>query len=342
MRPILLLTLIGCTAPPAVAPTAPAAFTQLNGAAFGTTWSVTVRQVAATKADLATSINAILARIDSGMSTWRDDSEVSRFARAPAGPFFFSAETAAVVSRALEVARETAGAFDPTVGPLVALWGFGAKARRTEPTPAELDAGRAAIGFSRLRWLVDGSLDKTNAALSLDLSAIAKGYAVDAIAAELARLGAAAALIEIGGEVVAWGDSPRGGAWKLAIDSPRDHPAAATGMAAIVTLRRGAMATSGDYRQFRFIGGKRLQHSIDPRTGRPADHGLASVTVIAPDCMTADAYATALMVLGAEAGLAFVEARPLVEALFLVRNKGGFRRIKSSKMGAFLIQAKID
>ena len=253
MRQVLFAALIGCTAQPSAPSPVGPAYVELHGAAFGTTWSVVARGVAVPKPDLLARIGAVLGRVDQGMSTWRKDSEVSRFAQAPVGPFRFRAETAAVISRALEVARETAGAFDPTVRPLVALWGFGAKARTTEPTVAELDAARAAVGFAKLRWRDDGALSKTSAAVSLDLSAIAKGYAVDAVAAELARLGASAAMVEIGGEVVAWGDSPRAAAWRLAVDSPSDQAVAGAAIAAIVKLRRGAMATSGDYRQFRII-----------------------------------------------------------------------------------------
>ena len=224
----------------------------------------------------------------------------------------------------------------------ISLWGFGAKALKEPPTPSLLRAARQVVGYSKLTWNAQGELVKNQSGLSLDLSAIAKGYAVDRIAAILRAQGAQHGMVEIGGEVVAWGSRAQGGPWKLAVDAPVDDAKPGQDFAAIVKLMNKAMATSGDYRQFRIENGRRVQHIIDPRTGVPVEHGLASVTVVAQDCITADAYATALMVMGVRDGLALVNSIPRVDALFLERQPKGWRQIKTRNMGKYLIEQKAD
>jgi thiamine biosynthesis lipoprotein len=284
-------------------------------------WSVDlVLQEAATSegvAGIRERIASTLERVDRGMSTWRDDAELARFNRqADLEPFAFSPETGRVIAAAMDLARETRGAFDPTVAPLVALWGFGAQAADTPPALAELERARSLVGWRKLEWRTGGRLARRVAGVQLDLSAIAKGYAVDAVLGELASDRPIAALVEVGGEVRALGAKPGGVPWRVGIDDP-DAPGSQ--LSAVVHLTAGALATSGDYRRVRVVERRRLTHVVDPRSGLPVEQRVASASVIAPTCMEADAVATALMVLGPAEGLAWVEERPWLEVLLLVR-----------------------
>ena len=315
---------------------------QLEGRIFGTRWVIKARGKVVDQGQLLPLIEAEFEAINQGMSTWRKDSEISNFNAGDAGAYRFGDQSVEVIKRSLQVARQTQGAFDPTVAPLIRLWGFGAKALKEPPTPSLLSAARQVVGYSKLNWNAQGELIKNQPGLSLDLSAIAKGYAVDRIAAIVRAQGAQHGMVEIGGEVVAWGSRAQGGPWKLAVDAPVDHAKSGQRLAAIVKLMNKAMATSGDYRQFRIENGRRVQHIIDPRTGFPVEHGLASVTVVAQDCITADAYATALMVMGVKEGVALVNSIPRVDALFLERQPKGWRQIKTRNMGKYLIPKKAD
>jgi len=295
---------------------------QLEGSALGTRWRAEIvlgevpdpDRVAALRAGIV----AVLDRIDRGMSTWREDTEIARFNRGSDAAVALSAETRRVVGAALDLARESGGAFDPTVGPLVALWGFGAHAASRRPAEDELARVRSRVGWRKLEWDESGRLLRRVPGVELDLSAIAKGYAVDAVIAELGAARAFGLLVEIGGEVRTSGTKPGAAPWRVGIQHPQ-----AEALEEVVELRGVALATSGDYRQQRFVDGRWVTHVIDPRTGRPVGRGVASASVIAPTCMEADAVATTLMVLGAEAGLDWIEERPWLEALLLVREGGG-------------------
>lgn len=294
---------------------------RVTGEALGTTWAVTVvtrdRPEDYPVEELRQRVAATLGRVDRGMSTWRDDAELVRFNREIAtGPFRFSPETRRVVVAALELARETNGAFDPTVAPLVALWGFGAGARETEPTEEDLRQARARVGWRHLAWDEEGRLVRHVPGVALDLSAIAKGYAVDAVLIEVARDRPLGLLVEVGGEVGALGPKANGEPWRVGIDDPT---APGSRLETVVGLSGGALATSGDYRQMRIVEGERRSHVLDPRTGRPVQTGVASASVVAPTCMEADAVATALMVMNPDEGMSFVEDRPWLEALLLIR-----------------------
>jgi len=298
---------------------------RLAGEALGTVWSVELVLPEAPApekaAEIRERVDATLDRVDRGMSTWREDAELARFNRqADLASFSFSPETRQVIAAALDLARETGGAFDPTVAPLVALWGFGAQAANAPPTVAELEEARRRVGWRHLSFREGGRLARRVAGVQLDLSAIAKGYAVDALVTELARERPIGALVEVGGEVRALGAKPGGVPWRVGIDDP-DAPGSR--LSAVVLLTGGALATSGDYRSVRVIEGRRRTHVVDPRSGRPVEQKVASASVIAPTCMEADAVATALMVLGPEEGLAWVEDRPWLEALLMVREGEG-------------------
>ena len=307
----LVLFLAGCGPPPVGG---------LAGETMGTTWSVRFAKPlsADESAAVRVKIEGVLGAVDAAMSTWRPDSELSRFNAAETTDWFpVSAETAAVVRLALEIAGASGGAFDPTVGPLVDLWSFGPEGRpRAVPTDAEIAARRAFVGWELLAVRDDPpALRKADPRVRVDLSAVAKGYGVDAVLAALPADGGC--LVEIGGEVRTRGRKADGSAWRVGIERPvPDRRAVQRG----VSLTDRAMATSGDYRNFFVAGGVRYSHTIDPRTGRPVPDGLASASVVAETCAEADALATAVMVLGADDGAALLERRGL--SGFLIARDG--------------------
>jgi thiamine biosynthesis lipoprotein len=294
---------------------------RLSGEALGTVWAVTLVSPDAEALDrqaLRRRVMQTLDRVDRSMSHWRDDTELTRFNRdLDAGSFQLSPETRRVAAAALTLARETGGAFDPTVGPLVAAWGFGPEAATEEPDERELARLRERVGWQRLRWDEQQRLVRRAPGVELDLSAIAKGYAADALAQMLAADQPAGVLVEVGGEVHAFGTAADGGPWRVGVESP---VAPGSKLETVVALTGAALATSGDYRQVRVSEGVARSHILDPRTGQPLANRVASASVIAPTCMEADGVATALMVMGPEAGLAWVEERPWLEALILVRD----------------------
>jgi len=265
-----------------------------------------------------------LAEIDDWMSNWNPESEIARFnAHHDTSDFPVSSETAEIVGFAVALNEASGGAFDISVGPLVARWGFGRGARIDDPpSEEELSMLRSHMGADLIRVDAGGgvggpSLGKNDPSVEIDLSAIAKGYGVDHLANGLTSLGRRDYLVEIGGELRAAGERPGGGPWRVAIEKPQDE---GRGIQFIIELRDEAMATSGDYRIFYIEDGERFSHTIDPRTGRPVEGGPASATVVAETATKADAWATTLMVLGENAGLALAEEQG-VAALLLVRDE---------------------
>jgi thiamine biosynthesis lipoprotein len=310
-----LLGLAGCGRTPPKA-----GVTRLAGRTMGTTYGVVLADLpdGADRRALHRDLEAILGRVDAQMSTYRADSELSRFNEAPPGAWVpVSGDTLSVVEAALAVARLSGGAFDPTVGPLVDDWGFG-------PGPA-MPPGAAGGRSSGLASRVGHelvatrprppALRKRRLAVRLDLSSIAKGFALDRIAAHLEGLGAGRHLIEIGGELRGGGRAPHGRPWRVGIEQPE---AGRRAVRRVLRLEGRALATSGDYVAYFERDGRRYSHIIDPRSGRPVDHGLAAVSVVADSAMRADALSTALMVLGPEAGFRLA-LREGVAALFVVR-----------------------
>ena len=278
----------------------------------------------------ATDVARLLAGIDARMSTYKVDSELMRFNRAPEGVWVaVSTELVNVVAAGKQIAEETGGAFDPTVAPLVALWGFGASASGNDapPTDAEIRAARLSVGHVHLRYRASPPALAKHRALTVDLSGIAKGHAVDRVADRLDAAGCGSYLVELGGEIRARGRSPSGGPWRLGVDSPEGQGRHGSP----ITLADGGVATSGDYRQYREREGRRESHIIDPRSGYPIDHRLASVTVVARSARAADAYATALMVLGERDGVRFADGAGLA-ATFIVRSADGFDSVSTRAM----------
>jgi thiamine biosynthesis lipoprotein len=276
----------------------------LGGETMGTTWSVRIAVVPGTDlAPLKRGIEAVLARVIDEMSPWEPGSHITRFNTASAGTWhplpegFFK-----VLSAALAWAARTGGAYDPTVGAAVNLWGFGpAPARGTVPDRRSIDDARERGGWRRLA--LDGPRRSAfqPGGLLLDLSSIAKGFAVDEVVRFLLGQGIGNLLVEIGGELRGEGLKPDGTPWWVALEKPRDGALPDT----VLALTGLSVATSGDERRYFDRDGRRYAHTLDPATGAPVTHDLVSVTVAADDCMTADAAATALTVLGPARGQAF-------------------------------------
>ncbi len=299
----------------------------LRGATMGTTYHIKLPPAPASfdVERLHADVKDVLAQIDRQMSTYRGDSELSRFNRAPAGEWFpVSAATAEVVSAAREISEKTGGALDVTVGPLVRLWHFGPPddsrdGRKPEfkpPEDAALRAAREHVGYRNLDVQSDPpALRKKTAGLEADLSSIAPGYAIDRLCELLAERGLKDFMVEIGGEVRAAGRRPDGMPWRVAIERP---VAGGRAMQAAIPLVDGAIATAGDYRKFFEYAGRRYSHLIDPATGRPVAHSLASVTVVADTCLAADGWDTPLLVLGPRRGYECAE-RHGIAALFISR-----------------------
>jgi thiamine biosynthesis lipoprotein len=320
----------------------------LRGRSMGTDWSAQFvlppsipDAVARLRQELQAELDAIVAQ----MSHWEPDSLLSRYNRAPAGTWhplprqFFD-----VIDYALRVQAASGGAYDPAAGELVALWGFGPLSgphRRFDqagfqaPTPDDVAAvlARRAAAQPVLDREAQRLLQPGGA--TLDLSAVAKGYSVDRLAGCLTRHGIHHYLVEVGGELRGAGVKPDGQPWWVEIEGVPD--AEGTDAAPVAALHGLAVATSGDYRACYRHAQERLSHTLDPRSGRPIGNGVASVTVLAPTCMAADALSTALGVLGTEAGLAFARERSLA-ARFLVRTGAGALREAVSPAWAALRQ----
>jgi thiamine biosynthesis lipoprotein len=299
-----------------------ARYRQFGGATMGSSWTVRCSAGRGDEGGLKAAVQVALDAVDDRMSMFRPDSEVSAFnAAAPDKRILLSEELYRVLSAATDVSRWSNGAFDVTVAPLVERWGFGTRAGRAVPAAGVIAADRRRIGWQSLMLSEDRSATKATVGLHTDLGGIAKGYAVDRAAAALDARGVEHYMIEVGGEVRARGINAEGRAWRIGVEEPDAMPQRARW---IVPLAGRAMATSGDYRNYFIEDGRRYSHEIDPASGAPIRHGLCSVTVVADDCMQADALATALIVLGAERGKALAEASG-VAAQFIERQPGGFR-----------------
>ncbi|MCH8542749.1 MAG: FAD:protein FMN transferase [Alcanivorax sp.] len=289
---------------------------KLSGPTMGTVWQVQVAGVPSGTSleQLQSDIEALLDMVNRQMSTYIDDSDLSRFNQAEAGTWQrIPPDFAKVMSSSLHLAEISDGAFDPTIGPLVNLWGFGPEGRRHRAPDAEAIAeARRRVGWQRLETRDDGREIRQPGELYLDLSAIAKGYAVDRLGEYLDARGVEAWLVDIGGDMRARGVKPDGSRWRIAVERPS---AGARQIHSVVEPGDKAMATSGDYRNYFRDGGRQFSHTIDPRTAEPVSHELASVTVIHDNCMEADGYATLLTVLGPEEGLAFATAHDLAVLL---------------------------
>ena len=307
---------------------------KFTGPTMGTAYSVKIRKLPAglNQEDLQRGIEQVLKRINDRMSTYLEDSELSRFNKQQTTDWMeVSPDTVAVISEAIRTSRLTEGAFDVTVGPLVDLWGFGRVPRGdTIPSDTEIREALQKVGYTKIHTRISPpAIKKDRPDIQIDLSAIAKGYAVDQVADYLDRSRVLDYLVEIGGELRAKGKNAKGTAWTVGIEKPVANERV---IHQVLHLKDQAMATSGDYRNYFEKNGRRFSHTIHPRTGRPIKHHLASVTVINPSSMRADAMATALMVLGPEVGYELAE-REKIAALFIIREADGFQDRATSGFG---------
>jgi len=297
----------------------------LTGPTMGTYYRVTIASLPAnvSEDELRTVVETKLDKVNSLMSTYLPDSELSRFNRYAETDWFpVSRDTATVVSESLKIHELSKGAFEVTIGPLVNLWGFGPEGKRDEPPdPEKIDNTLEKIGSRHLQVrLSPPALKKDGADLYVDLSGIAKGFAVDKVAEALEALGIYDFIVDIGGDLLTRGRKKNGSLWKIAIESPLIYERKLQRTIGASDL---AVATSGDYRNYFEANGQRFSHEIDPRTGRPINHSLASVTVLGSSCMRADAWATALIILGPKEGFQAAENEGL-DAFFIIKGEEGF------------------
>ncbi len=315
---LLPLLCVACTQAPDAA--------QISGNTMGTQFNVTLARSDADVHYLRQKIEASLDAVDRMMSTYKADSEISRFSSNATTEWQqVSAEFCASVEDALALSAVTNGAFDITVGPLVNLWGFGpGKSIDKPPADADIRKMLSAVGYEHLQAdCTQPALKKDIVELALDMSAFGKGYAADRVAEWLDGTGVSNYLVEVGGELRVAGRNAKGELWAVGIEAPltdqrRPHT--------IVRLTDAAVATSGDYRNYFEVDGQRYSHTIDTRTGKPITHSLASVTVVDDSGYRADALATAFMVMGPEKAIAFA-LKEQVAALFLLHNDAGVEEL---------------
>lgn len=290
----------------------------LNGPTMGTRWSAVFFSAPGLDvAPIQAALQAAVNEVDAQMSTWQTDSNLMRLNRAPVNTLVeVPAHLAHVLSLGLAIGRASGGAFDIGMGDAVQAWGFG-------PQDANVDRIRNAMAAPRRPahelLQITGDLVRKQDAITLDLNGIAKGYGVDRLAETLRTCGIASGLVGIDGEMRTMGLRPDGTAWAVAVEAPDTERRAPH---SVLALQDAAVATSGDYRHWVTVQGRRMSHTMDPRRGAPLLSSPASVTVVAPTCAEADAWATALMVLGPEAGTALADRQGL-SALFLMRDAAG-------------------
>lgn len=265
------------------------------------------------------SIQSIFTAVDNSLSMFNKSSLISRINRGE--EVAVDSMLKCLYEASLQINRETDGAFDPTVTPLMKVWGFVEKTG-TLPDSATIDSIREFVGIDKTS-LVGGFLKKTDSRTSFDFSAIAKGFACDEIGRMLQRNGVANYLVEVGGEITLKGVNPSGAKWRVSVDAPVEtNNAVVHDNVMIVSLNEGGIATSGNYRNYKNVNGTKVVHTMNPKTGYPEISNLLSATIIAPNCMLADAYATACMVMGLEGSKALFAGRDDVAVLLIYAAEG--------------------
>ena len=310
-----------------------------EGSIFGTIYHITYEA----DRDLQPDMVEALMRVDNSLSMFNDSSVISRINRGEDVDLSKQRMFVEVFQLAQTISKETNGAFDITVAPLVNAWGFGFK-NDTKPSPAAIDSLRQFIGYQNVN-IVNHQVQKTDPRTMLDCSAIAKGYGTDVVARLLRSKDVSNFMIEIGGEVVVAGKNDRGGPWRIGVTKPTEDPENQNNeLQAVLSLpyhnststskhTLSALATSGNYRNFYYKDGKRYAHTIDPRTGYPVQHNILSATVIASNCATADAYATSFMVLGLDSAKQVLAHHPeLLAYLIYTDEKGQYATWQSEQL----------
>ena len=335
MRPIALagfLLLAACSREPAFQERV------FNGETQGTTYTVRIVAPHISPDDAQNTDNAIRATldlIDRLMSTYRPDSQISLFNKSHStDPFPVAPELVEILETARHVSDSSNGAFDVTVAPLVRAWGFGPDGLPEPPPSDELARLRDLVGYRRLEIdPAQNTIRKTRPEITVDLNGIAQGYTVDKLALALDTLEFQNYMIEIGGEVKARGHNARGIPWQIGVERP---VAGAREIQLVLPISNTAVSTSGDYRKYRETGGVRISHTIDPHTGRPIEHKLASVTVVNPSCTIADAFCTAIMVLGPEDGYQLALQENLAALMLIHNGPENFTERQTPQFQAFL------
>ncbi len=287
-----------------------------EGMVFGTVYKITYQY----KSDLKTEIEAELQKVDASLSPFNKESVITHINNNT------STQTDSlfryVFRLAEKVSAETYGAFDITVAPLVNAWGFGFK-NAERINAAVIDSIRQFVGFDKVK-LIDGTISKSDSRVMLDCSAIAKGFGVDCVARLFDRMGIRNYMIDIGGELMLRGENPTREKWRIGINKPIDDSLSVNQeLQTVLEITDCGMATSGNYRNFYYRDGKKYAHTIDPRTGYPIQHNILSSTVVAPDCATADAFATSFMVLGLDSAKAVCASHPELDAYFIYTSDNG-------------------
>ncbi len=293
-----------------------------NGFVYGTIYNITYESPNGN--NLQHKIDSVLSRLDHSLSTFKKESVLSKVNNNE--PVVLDSFFIDVFNRSTEIFETSEGAFDPTVAPLVNAWGFGFK-HKEKVNQHLIDSILQITGFSLIEF--DGKkIKKADERVMLDFSSIAKGYSVDVVGQFLKSQGCKNYMVEIGGEIVAHGKSPSGRIWRIGINEPNDNePINAPELQEIIQLEDVGLATSGNYRNFYMENGKKYAHTINPSTGYPVDHNLLSATVVAQDCMTADAMATAFMVMGTEKALALANKLEGLEAYLIYDDENGERAV---------------
>jgi len=312
---------------------------EFDGLTMGTSWSVKVVDLPAAvdQSAIRSAIVATLAAINHSMSTYDTKSELSQFNQSTSTDWISVSDALAeVLATANRISKLSAGAYDVTVGPLVNLWGFGPVDTHDKiPQQQEIDAARARTGYTNLDVRrTPPAIRKHLPGLYVDLSSIAKGYAVDRVAGLLEQQGINDYLVEIGGEIRGTGRNERGSIWRIGIERPS---ATSRSVYSALEINGAGLATSGDYRNYFERNGRRYSHTIDPVSGRPVTHKLASVTVLSSSAMLADALATALMVMGPSTGYELAE-REGIAAFFIVKAHDGFVDMATSTFTGYPVK----
>ena len=286
-------------------------YTTNQGKVFGTFYNIIYQQPQGK--NLNDSIIKAFQEFDASLSTFNPTSTISKINRneSDSTDYFFRK----MYEEAQRVSSLTNGAFDITVAPLVNTWGFGFK-QEVFPTQTTIDSILQYVGYKKIS-LKNNFLQKQDSRIQIDASAIAKGFSVDIVANLLEKNGCENFLVDIGGEIVAKGKNPKGEKWTIGINKPTESPIQTGEIQSVLYSNDIAMATSGNYRQFYYKDGKKYAHTIDPKTGQPVQHQLLSATIVAPTCMTADAFATACMVMGTEKSIALCDSIAEIEGFFI-------------------------
>ena len=294
-----------------------------EGKIFGTSYRITYKS----STDLADEIQQKLQEVNSSLSPFEPTSIISKInnnqENEPDSMFLY------VFNMAQKVSQATNGAFDITVAPLVNTWGFGFK-HGTNPDSTTIDSLRNYVGYNKIA-AENGKIKKQHPETTLNCSAIAKGYGCDVVASLLQSHDINDYMVEIGGEVALKGNNDKGTPWVIGVSRPSDDGNLTNELQTVLRLTNCCMATSGNYRNFRFINGKKDSHTIDPHTGYPVEHTLLSATVIADECAYADALATAFMVMGLEKAIEFSEQHPEIESYFIYSDEAGKMQTRETK-----------